>query len=120
MRRAGAFVFALLFVVATGCDRTKSGGARSDEKGPRELELTNDTLQIPDSIHVATVRIDRSKAAELEPASVNLRTGDLLRFISNDAGAHAIAFNGEGMSAEARDSLEKSGQMRIPPFLASN
>lgn len=124
MRRAGAFVFVAVVVgvlgLTTACDRPKAGAARSDEKGPRELQLSNDTLQIPDSIHVATIRIDRTKAAELEPATVTVRAGDLLRFISNDAGAHAIAFDGEGMGADARAFLEKSGQMRSPPFLAAN
>lgn len=73
-------------------------------------------MKLPDSVHVATVRIDRAKAAELVPATSSVRTGDLLRFISSDAGGHAIAFDGDAMSSEARAFLDRTGQMRSPPF----
>lgn len=119
MRRAGAFVlFALL--CTTACDRSKTAAtAKSDEKGPRSIEFGTDTIHIPDSVHVATVRIDRTKAAELLPAVTSVRTGDVLRFIASDGGAHAIAFDGESMSADARAFLEETGQMRSPPFVAT-
>ncbi len=117
LRLVGAFVLAVILPL-TACDRGGPGGARSDEKGPRVLELSGDTVKLPDSVHVATVRIDRTKLAELEPPASTVRTGDLLRFISQDAGAHAIAFDGEAMTAEARAFMEKAGQLRSPPFMA--
>ena len=117
MRLAGAFVVVAL-VSSTGCKGGSDAPARS-EKGPREIALSSDTVKLPDSVHVATVRIDRTKSDELEPAASTVRTGDLLRFIASDAGSHAIAFDGEGLSGEARGFLEKTGQMRSPPFMAT-
>ncbi len=118
LRLAGAFVLALVLPV-TACDRGEGGLSKADAKGPRVLELAGGTIAVPDSIRVATVRIDRTKLAELEPAETTIRTGDVLRFIAQDAGAHAIAFDGDGMSEEARSFLETSGQMRSPPFMAA-
>jgi plastocyanin len=104
-------VFALALALA-GCQTDKA-----DARGPRVLELNADTVQVPDSVRVATIRINRVTAAELAPAAVSLRAGDLLRFIAEDGAAHAIAFDGGAMSAEARSFLEHSGQMRSPPFV---
>ena len=123
MRRAGFFVRSLLAatlvtVAVTACNRDGDGATRSDGKGPREIALGTDTMQVPDSVRVATVRMDRSKSAEIEPAETTVRTGDLLRFIASDAGAHAIAFDGADMSAEASAFMERTGQMRSPPFMA--
>jgi plastocyanin len=116
LRLAGAFTCVVVLGLTAGCDR--SGSSRADEKGPRVLELSGDTLKVPDSVRVATVRIDRTKLAELEPAQSTVRTGDLLRFIAQDAGAHAIAFDGDDMSDEARVFMERTGQLRSPPFMA--
>ncbi|MEO5511907.1 MAG: plastocyanin/azurin family copper-binding protein [Longimicrobiales bacterium] len=116
-RLVGAFVLAAL-LLAQGCKNQGSDSSRTDDKGPRVLDLGGDTVNVPDSIRVATVRIDRTRSDELDPAQSNVRTGDLLRFMAQDAGAHAVAFDGDGMSAEARSFLEQSGQMRSPPFMA--
>jgi plastocyanin len=115
LRLAGAVVLALALPLAA-CD-SGNGFAGGDEKGPRVLELAGDTLQVPDSVRVATVRIDRSRLDELDPAESTIRTGDLLRFIAQDAGTHAIAFDGDAMTDEARAFLQKTGQLRSPPFL---
>jgi plastocyanin len=118
LRLAGAFVLAALLPLAA-CEGSKDGKGRADEKGPRELTFGSDTVRLPDSVHVATVRIDRTKAAELEPAETTVRTGDLVRFLSLDAGAHAIAFDGATMASETRAFMERGGQMRSPPFMAA-
>jgi plastocyanin len=118
LRLAGAFVLAAVLLPSAACDKSGPGGARNDEKGPRVLELAGDTVKLPDSVHVATVRIDRTKLAELEPATSTVRTGDLLRFMAQDAGAHAIAFDGSALSADARAFMERTGQLRSPPFMA--
>jgi plastocyanin len=122
MRRAGFFitiVVALPLLALSACDHDGASLRRSDEKGPREIVLTNDTVKLPDSVHVATVRLDRTKREEIEPAQVTVRTGDLVRFIASDGGAHAIAFDGELLEPNAREFLERTGQMRSPPFVAS-
>ena len=43
----------------------------------------------------------------------------MVRFISSDAGSHAIAFDGDAMSPDARAFLERTGQLRSPPLLAA-
>jgi plastocyanin len=100
------------------CDKGGGKDGRTDDKGPRVLELGGDTVDVPDSVRVATVRIARTRVAEMDPAQASVRTGDLLRFMAEDAGAHAIAFDGEGMTPEARAFMEQAGQLRSPPFMA--
>jgi plastocyanin len=122
MRRAGFFfraTLALSLFAFSACDHDGPSLSRSDEKGPREIVLGTDTMKLPDSVHVATVRMDRSKRAEITPAQVTVRTGDLVRFIASDAGAHAIAFDGETLEQGAREFLDRTGQMRSPPFVES-
>ena len=49
---------------------------------------------------------------------MTVRSGDIVRFEAGDASAHALGFEGTGLSAEARRFLEATGQMRSPPLLA--
>ena len=112
---------AVTFMVLTAtaaCGDRGPASARDDD-GPRVLELNADTVKLPDSVRVATIRIDRTKRDEFEPGAISVRVGDVVRFISSDAGSHAIAFDGDAMAPEARAFLEKTGQLRSPPFLAA-
>ena len=106
-----------LVLAASGCGDGGPGGSR--DRGPRVLELNADTVRLPDSVRVATVRIDRTKRDEFEPGTTTIRVSDVVRFISSDAGSHAIAFDGDAMSPDTREFLERTGQLRSPPLLTA-
>lgn len=114
LQSVGAVALAALLVL--GCDR---GGTQTteDELGPRVLELDSARVDLPDSIRQLVVRLDRSTAADMEPATAALRTGDIVRFEALDAGGHAIAFDGALLAPEARTWLEGTGQLRSPPLV---
>lgn len=105
-----------LLALLAGCDR---GGEErvADDLGPRVLQLDSASVDLPDSIRQLVVRLDRSTAADLAPASAALRTGDIVRFEAGDAGGHAIAFDGAQLPGEARTWLETTGQLRSPPLV---
>jgi len=112
LRSAGTFVLALA-IGSTGCER---GGDQPDQ-GPRVLELDSAQVLLPDSIRLVVVQLDRSLPGDFDPASLEVRVDDIVRFEAKDAAAHAIAFEGDGLSAEARRFLEVTGQMRSPPLV---
>jgi plastocyanin len=114
--RNKAIALALVLMVAACGDRGPGG---SRDRGPRVLELNADTVRLPDSVRVATVRIDRTKRDEFEPGNTTVRVSDVVRFISSDAGSHAVAFDGDAMSPDARAFLERTGQLRSPPLLTA-
>ena len=113
-RLAGTFVF-LGILLFFACDR--NGAGRGETREPRVLELSTDTVSLPDSILVSTVRMDRSKRPELTPVEVTVRTGDVVRFLATDGSAHALAFDGDSLAAPAREFMERTGQLRSPPLL---
>lgn len=114
LRSAGTFVLVpALALVVGACERQTDAAAA----GPRVLELDSASLLLPDSVRLATVQLDRGLPADLEPADVAVRAGDIVRFQARDAAAHAIAFEGDGLSPDARRFLETTGQMRSPPLV---
>lgn len=101
-------------MAVTACERT--GGTTAQE--PRILELDSARYTLPDSIRLVVVELDRSLPGDLEPEAVDIRVGDIVRFQAKDAAAHALAFEGSGLTPEARRFLEVTGQMRSIPLLA--
>lgn len=115
LRSVGAVAFVV--VLGTGCDRGDARAGEETDLGPRVLQLDSARVDLPDSIRQLVVRLDRSTAADFEPANAALRTGDIVRFEAGDAGGHAIAFDGELLAPEARSWLEATGQLRSPPLV---
>jgi plastocyanin len=109
--RAGALFFLLL----SACDR--EGGA---DAGPRVLELTHDTIQLPDSVKLIDVKVRREASGDFEPASLQARQNDMVRFTAADRAGHAIAFDGATLAADARAYLERTGQLRGPPLITTD
>jgi len=109
---AGTFVL-VLGVALGGCDPPADGA----DAGPRVLELDSARITLPDSVRLVVVSLDRSHPGDLEPAHAEIRVGDIGRFEAADAAAHAVGFDGTGLTAEARRFLEVTGQMRSPPLL---
>jgi plastocyanin len=108
---AGAIFFAVLTALA-GC-RDVGGSA------PRVLELGSDTIVLADSIVLVEVRIGRVDDGDnvIEPASLEANVGDVVRFTSEDRGAHALAFDAAQLDPAAREFLERTAQLRGPPLL---
>lgn len=109
--RAGA----LFFLVLSAC-----GGERGGDEGPRVLELTHDTIQLPDSVKLIDVKVRREASGDFEPASLQAEQNDMVRFTAADRAGHAIAFDGTTLAADARAFLERTGQLRGPPLITTD
>ena len=107
--RVGALV---LLATAAGCERAP------DEADPRVLELTHDTIQLAEGVSLVDVAVRRDAGGDFEPASVEAKTGDVVRFTAGDDGGHAIVFDGAALTGSAREYLERTGQLRSPPLIA--
>lgn len=110
--RVGAML--VLAGALSACDRVPG------VDGPRVLELLNDTIQLADSVRLVEVRVERSADGDFEPASIEVRSGDVIRFTAADRGGHAIAFDGARLDAVAREFLERTGQLRSPPLITAD
>ena len=109
--RAGA----VLILACAGCDRDAPIG----DQGPRVLELAHDTIRLPDGVSLKQIDVARRGEGEFEPATVQARQGDMVRFTSRDRGAHAIVFEGTALDSVARSYLERTGQLRGPPLITT-
>lgn len=108
--RAGAFVVLLL---VAACE------AAPGDEGPRVLELANDTIRLDAGVSLVELLVRRSAEGDFEPAAVAADTGDVVRFVADDNGGHAIVFESTALAADVRDYLERTGQMRSPPLITS-
>jgi plastocyanin len=108
--RAGAFV---LLAAIVACDSPPG------EEGPRVLELANDTIQLDAGVTLVDVSVRRGDAGDFDPAALSAKPGDVVRFTAADNGGHAIVFESTALAADARDYLERTGQMRSPPLIES-
>lgn len=108
--RAG--VVALVALSGAACERAGEG-----DEGPRVLELTHDTIRLEPEVRLVQVAVRRHADGEFDPAAVEARPGDVVRFTAEDNGGHAIVFDGAGLAADARQFLEESSQLRGPPLI---
>lgn len=107
LSRAG---LALLLVVA-GCGR---GPERSER-----LPLGRDTVDLAPGVSVAEVRLGGPDlASQVQPGSLAVRAGDVVRFVTADARPHAVAFESSALVPAARSFLERTGQLRGPPLVS--
>jgi plastocyanin len=112
IRSAGAVIFSLLLALP-GCDAGTQAA-----RGPSVLELDSSRIELPDSVQLITVHLDRARPGEVEPLRVTLRTGDIVRFEADDGAGHAIAFDGALLASDVRRYLEQTGQLRSPPLIS--
>jgi plastocyanin len=124
--RAGAFAIpytaafsrAIIVAVVTavlagaGCDRVPRIGS---DAGPRVLELAHDTIRLQSGVRLIDVAVRRTAEGEFDPAHVEARQGDVVRFTAGDRAGHAIVF--VDLGAEARNFMGQTGQMRSPPLI---
>ncbi|HSJ15214.1 MAG TPA: hypothetical protein VK939_12410 [Longimicrobiales bacterium] len=102
-----------MLLLTSGCDQ-----AGELARGPDVLELDATRIELPDSIALVRVRIDRARPGEVEPLRATLRVGDIVRFEAGDGAGHAIAFDGALLASDARAFLEQTGQLRSPPLVS--
>jgi plastocyanin len=117
--RAGVFVFRLLapmlaFCVLPACDRVPGVGG---DAGPRVLELAHDTIRLAAGVRLVDIEVRRQQGGDFEPAEVQARSGDVVRFTARDRAGHAVVFVNTELAPDVREFLERNGQMRSPPFV---
>lgn len=112
-RRIGRVGALAVLVAAAACDEVPGTG------GPRVLELANDTIQLGEGVTLVEVTVRRSAEGDFDPAAVEAQSGDVVRFVAEDNGGHAIVFESTALAADAREYLERTGQMRSPPLITS-
>jgi plastocyanin len=99
-------------VLGAGCDRVPG-----IDGGPPVLELAHDTIRLESGVSLHDVTVRRHTDSDFDPAQLQARPGDVVRFTAGDRGGHAIGFVGDALSTAARDFLERTGQLRSPPLI---
>jgi plastocyanin len=101
--------------VQAGC-----GDGIGGDEGPRVLELTNDTIQLADGVHLIDVAVRRQATGDFEPAATEANVGDVIRFTAHDRGGHALVFEGATLQENAKTWLGTTGQLRSPPLISDS
>lgn len=116
-RRPGAVLLLLAVLAGAGCDRTQPSVG---QRATRTLPLGNDTLELRPDVAVRDVRLRQTPAGgAVEPETVRARPGDVVRFIAADPRGYAVAFDTAALAPQAREFLERTGQLRGPPLVAT-
>lgn len=111
--RAGVVVLAAVAALAA-CDRVGLGNS------PETLQLEQDTVQLAAGVRVVDVSVaSGAQGMEFDPAQATVRSGDVVRFTAADSHLHALAFDSNRLSGEARAFLDRTGQLRGPPLATS-
>ena len=96
-------------------------GLSACERSDPELrpgQVLQDSLNLGDDDRVHRVQLSRVDQKESpEPASVEVREGDYVEFVSADRGVHAISFVLDSLSSAAAQFLRASGQEGSPPLV---
>ena len=104
---AGAFVC----VVLTACENPPRISI-----GPRTLEVNGDTVSIAAGVEVHDVHLRATNNSDFEPSQLAVRSGDIVRFVSNDTRTHALVITTPAPDAAA--ALVHTGQQRSTPIVA--
>lgn len=81
------------------------------------LELANDTIQLQEGVSLVDISVRRGEDGDFEPAAAQAAPGDVVRFTAEDNAGHALVFESNSLAADAREFLERTGQMRGPPLI---
>jgi plastocyanin len=106
---AGVFLFC---AAIAACE----DGVRLGNRGPRTLELHEDTVQLQSGVKLHDIKIRSTQAGDFEPTQVTAKVGDVVRFTSADTRTHALSI--QPPSEQARAALAAEGQLRSPPLIA--
>jgi plastocyanin len=103
----GAFV---LLVCLSSCERTPFKRAES-------LDVGGDTIQLAPGVEVHDVQVRNSTDSDFAPASVDARSGDVVRFTTTDSRTHLIEFDEASLPGNALSLFQSKTQLRSPPLL---
>lgn len=109
VRRPGAGFLLFTGLVIAGCEAV-GGGATL------ELDTTDIQLDRGVSLHDVTIR-GMAATDSILPASVEARSGDVVRFTTDDHRTHAMAFEADRLDPAVRQYLEETNQLRGPPLV---
>jgi plastocyanin len=94
------------------------GACHDQPEPPVVLVVAGDSIVLPEGARIHDIDVRVREQGEFEPAAVNARAGDVLRFTVGDGRGHALAFEGDA-AGELLGFLEESGQRRGPPLLSA-
>jgi plastocyanin len=114
--RAGAALICCVLPLVPACDLVPARGGPA--AGPLVLELAHDTIRLGPGVGLVDIGVRRQPGGYFDPAHAVARQGDVVRFTAADRASHTVVFLGAELRPEAREFLERTGQMRSPPFLA--
>jgi len=112
--RARRLAFFLTLLPA-GC-RAPSG---EPPPTPSVLVVDGDTIILAAGARIMEVSV-RAGGAEFDPDSMQLQSGDVIRFTAQDRGPHAIVFEEAETDAAGQAFLEATGQSRGVPLLSQD
>ncbi|HEX6938998.1 MAG TPA: hypothetical protein VF158_06260 [Longimicrobiales bacterium] len=105
-------VFALLLALAAPACESPALGERGEV-----LELDGDTVRLAPGVAVADVLLRAGAPDAVEPETIRIRSGDVVRFTAADARVHAVAFERARLAPAAVAFLDSTAQLRSPPLL---
>ncbi|HEX7090719.1 MAG TPA: hypothetical protein VF192_11335 [Longimicrobiales bacterium] len=81
------------------------------------LELGAIAARLPAGTRIHDVRVgSAAPAPELDPDTLRVRPGDVVRFTASATGTHAIAFDASALAPEQGAFLSRTHQLRGPPL----
>ena len=84
-------------------------------------QLLRDSLSLGDDDRVHRIRLGSVGNRENpNPATLVVRPGDYVQFVSGDNRVHAVSFPVEGLSPPAADFLRRTGQQASPPMVVAD
>ncbi|MGH7467703.1 MAG: cupredoxin domain-containing protein [Longimicrobiales bacterium] len=84
-----------------------------DEK----LDIGSDTIDLAPGVEIREIRVRLQSESEFEPARVQARVGDVIRFQTSDARTHVLGFLEDSIPPGGREWLASRSQLRSPPLL---
>ena len=106
---AGAFVFWVLPLIAA-CDE-------SPLRREAKLDIGADTITLAAGVKIHDLVLRSIAGGEFEPATAQIRAGDVVRFTTRDSRTHIIEFEEAGLPPTAADTFRSRSQLRSPPLL---
>ncbi len=114
--RPGAALLCLALAVLAACN----GDRRNTTASKHRLPLGKDTLDLGADVTVHDVRLGGGGAGtSIQPDTVRVLSGDVVRFVAADARGNAVAFEDTALSPAARQFLVSSRQLRGPPLIST-
>jgi len=112
--RPGVLVLAVALAAVLACAESDLPGGEA-----AELEIGDETVRLEPGVQVVDVllRFRTASAVPIEPDTIRIRPGDIVRIVTGDSRPHAVVFDADRLTPDARAFLERTGQLRGPPLI---